>query len=185
MRPHPVESFVIPAVKDESLPSEIPGFKPGVAFIGKLLTNCPGIIADPMALRVQDTLPFSDPNPYETNCLDEIQLSWPSPHHLRSFEVKHKDLDEIWVDEFGHKYSSLNLKGNNFSSPGVVRSGTASRRVVGYGLQESAVMRRVLRASRLLRTNDISTEYILGLAEPKTLPWPLTDSATGYIETTS
>lgn len=185
MRPHAVESFVVDAIKDEPLPSEIPGFKPGAAFIRKVLEQCPSVISIEEGGRSgQDPLPFSDLDPFAID-EEQVQLRQPTIYHGRSFELEHSLLAEPWQDEFGNSYSSISLKGNNYSEPSVIETLTASDRVIAYGLQESSVIRRVLRASRILRTNGIGTEYIVGIAEPKELPWPTIDRFAGLYEMVS
>src|SRR4051812_18658948 len=74
------------------------------------------------------------------------------------------------VDQFGNEYQSLCIKGSDLSNPRFKESVTASRDYIIWGLQESLVMERVLRASRLLRESGIGTEYICGLALPESFP---------------
>lgn len=179
MRAHAVNAFVVEAIKDEQLPTEIPGFTPGAAFISRLLEQCPSVITPPG--NSQDTLPFSVADPYANAHTDDIDLVQLTSRHQRSFELRHPELGHPWHDEFGHTYSSISLKGNNFSAPSILETATATDRLIAYGLQESSVIRRVLRVSRLLRSKGIGTEYLLGLAEPKEYPWPVIDDM-GYVE---
>lgn len=115
MRPYAVDSFVIETVKDDRLPEDIPGFTPGIEFIGKLLTRCPSIIDNPGLTRNQDLLPFATSD----SAIENLELHQTSPLHRRSFEVHHISIPEHWIDEYGHAYTALTLKGNNFSSPSV------------------------------------------------------------------
>jgi hypothetical protein len=73
-------------------------------------------------------------------------------------------------DEHGNIYSSLCIKGSNFSDPHFFETGTAARGHIIYGLQESLVMERIIRSSSVLRQNNIRAEYICGMAMPETFP---------------
>ncbi len=88
--------------------------------------------------------------------------------HGRNLEVLADKVDI--QDDFGNMFRSLCIKGSDFSDPHLFKSATASREYIVYGLQESLVMERVLRASKLLRENGIGTEYICGLSLPETFP---------------
>jgi hypothetical protein len=171
----PVESFIISEVKDEPLPSDIPGFAPGTEYINRLLSDCPFAFTHPAMV---DSLPFSTP-PTEQPAW---RLHQTSQRHQRSLEVRDPALPELWTDEFGNTYGNLNLKGNGFYHPTLFETTTASERVIAFGLQESNVIERVIKASQLMRAAGIGTEYILGLAEPKQYAVPdydwLTDQHT-------
>lgn len=183
MRPSFVESFVVEAVKDEQLPEQITGFPGDPTLIRRIMEYCPSMVVEPY--EGQDSLPFDNPAMHEPNGLEGLRLEQTSPNHVRSFEIIHPAFVDQWQDEYGHVYTSVNLKGNNYSNPSILETATASDRVIAFGLQESAVIRRVLRASRLLRQNGVPTEYILGMAEPKNFPWPQIDSQTEYSDPVS
>lgn len=163
-----VESFRIDAIKEVQLPSSIEGLPFDAAALQKLLVDCPAILTDPQA--VQDSLPFTiDSN----EVTDTFHLHQPSDAHKRSFEVISPEPHQMWMDEYGNRYGALTLKGNNFSNPSIVEHPTASEGFIAYGLQESSIIERVVRASEALRSRNISTEYTIGVAEPKQYPWPL------------
>ncbi|HXR49462.1 MAG TPA: hypothetical protein VN778_00330 [Verrucomicrobiae bacterium] len=73
-------------------------------------------------------------------------------------------------DQFGNHYQSVSIKGSDFSDPHIFSSETASRGFIIHGLQESLVLERVIRASRLLREHGIPAEYICGLVIPDKFP---------------
>lgn len=86
--------------------------------------------------------------------------------HGRNLEIL-ADAVEI-EDEMGNQFYSLGIKGSDMSNLHLMKSVTAERDYIINGLQESLVMERVLRASRLLRENEVDTEYICGLVIPDT-----------------
>jgi hypothetical protein len=88
--------------------------------------------------------------------------------HGRNLEVL---ADRVKIqDRFGNVFRSLGIKGSDYSDPHFFKSETASREVIVNGLQESLVMERILRVSRLLREHGVGTEYICGLSIPETFP---------------
>lgn len=89
--------------------------------------------------------------------------------HGRNLEVLAEDV--TIADQYGNEYSSLCIKGCDFSNPYFYKSITAQREFIVHGLQESLVMERVLRTSKLLRENGVGTEYIIGLVQPERYPW--------------
>lgn len=159
-----IETFAVEAIKDEQLPSEVPGFEDLPKIVRTVLDNCPMVIN--AADRDQYLLPFGDSYDSRLTDDDHYTLEQPSPEHLRSFALRGPGLPHLWHDEFGNEYRALTLKGNNFSHSQLIQSATAEGRYIAYGLQESAVIERVLRVSRLLREAGVATEYIVGLAEP-------------------
>ncbi|HEX7484109.1 MAG TPA: hypothetical protein VF281_03075 [Candidatus Saccharimonadales bacterium] len=172
-----IASFRIDSVKDQPLPSHFEGLPFSSEQINELLENCPAILVSPEA--IQDSLPFSSDesaDPYN------YQLRQPSSEHRRSFEIVPTEPGQTWTDEYGNEYSALTLKGNNFSNPSILEHPTASEGFIAYGLQESSIIGRVMRASQLLRSRHITTEHTIGLAEPKQYPWPLIDSMTNAHE---
>lgn len=87
------------------------------------------------------------------------------PVHGRTLEVLAKHITV--KDEFDNTYNSLNIKGCDLTDPHLFKTLTAAREYIIHGLQESLVMERVIRASRVLRENGVNTEYICGLALPE------------------
>jgi hypothetical protein len=97
---------------------------------------------------------------YPVGRLDDI--------HGRTLEVL---ADSVAIkDEFDNIYASLNIKGCDLSDPHFFKTLTAAREYIIHGLQESIVMERVIRASKLLRQNGVGTEYICGLVIPESFP---------------
>ncbi len=179
MRPHYVEAYPVNAVKDEQLPNEVAGINLSSDELDALVEWLPTVVVRP-DLK-QDVLPFeTEPIPGNVDEHD-MYLRQPTRSHGRSFELQGEHYARPWQDEYGNFYSSLTIKGANFSKPGIIKSLTASNSYIAYGLQESSVSRRLLRASRMLRENGVGTEYILRLAEPKRYPWPRQDG-TDWVE---
>jgi hypothetical protein len=175
MNQRSIETYVMPGMKDELIPEVIHGFSPGAQYITQLLAQCPFVYTLPAS---QSSLPFNELAPYDSTEPSSWHLEQVSPNHNRSFEVIDEQLPTSWQDEFGHTYTSLNLKGNGFYQAILLKTSTAPDGVIAFGLQESSVIRRVLRASRILRSLGVNTEYILGLAEPSSYAMPLYDSNT-------
>ena len=89
--------------------------------------------------------------------------------HGRNLEIL---ADNVRIEDgYGNEYRSLCIKGSDLSNPYIFKSITAERDYLVNGLQESLVMERVIRASKLLRENGVDTEYICGLVLPKTFPF--------------
>lgn len=179
MEQRAIEAFVIDRVKDDVALAELPGL-PLQQGVRQLLEHCPVVLTG--TNQEQPSLPFN-------NSIDGIldtpyALRQPSPRHQRSFEVVLPE-DAAWKDEYGNAYSSLNLKGNNFSRPSIMEHATASRGYIAWGLQESSIITRVLRASQVMRERGITTEHILGIAEPTAYPWPQIEASTDYHQTIS
>lgn len=172
-----VASFRIDSIKNEPLPSQVEGLPFSSEQLHELLENCPAVLVSPQSQ--QDSLPFT---PVEPKSELGYQLQQPSPEHRRSFELIPSEPGQVWTDEYGNEYGALTLKGNNFSQPGILEHPTASEGFIAYGLQESSIIERVMKASKLLRSRNITTEYTIGLAEPKQYPWPLIDSMTDAYE---
>jgi tRNA A-37 threonylcarbamoyl transferase component Bud32 len=114
-----------------------------------------------LSLRIDTDLPWWDETEhYPVGRLDSI--------HGRTLEVL---ADTVYIgDQFDNSYASLNIKGCDLSDPYFMRTRTAARGHIIHGLQESLVMERIMRASYLLRQNNIGTEYICGLSMPEAFP---------------
>jgi len=169
--PRALECYVADRIKEDEIPGEVEACPLSVEARHLLMAHCPVVVLPELE---QDGLTFT--NWPLSNAGAEINrqytLQQPTPRHQRSFELVAPALAKPWYDEYGNMFSAFNLKGNNFSRPGVHEHATALNGYIAWGLQESNVYTRVLRASRLLRERGVSTEYILGLSEPKAYPWP-------------
>ena len=175
-----IEAYAIPQVKDFEIPRQIHGFPLGSAALTHLLENIPAQIVTPEL--EQPSLPFNDASQPGFGTPSEHTLFQASPNHKRSFEIDLGPNTRGWHDEFGNSYCGLSLKGNNFSQPGIMEHPTAAEGYIAYGLQESSIIERVLKASQLLRSRGIATEYVMGIAEPKSYPWPIIDGHTDATE---
>jgi hypothetical protein len=176
VRAFELEAFNIPDVKGEPLP--LSGMNPGSfrCAVDTLMNNPPGIIVidEPMAPE----LPFGgSQDAYEIGEAG-YRVSQINENHARSFRIEHPVLADGIEDEYGNSFSSFTLKGNNFTYPGLIESPTAQHDIMAYGLQESAGIRRVLRASDYMRKLGIGTEFVIGLSEPKELPYIDLDKGT-------
>lgn len=188
-----IEAFAIYTLKDERLPEEIPGLKLRPGQLRELLENLPVQLVDPeeqvdcqqsideflgestwrltigeakqLEIDYNEGLDGINESPY--------RLEQPTELHKRSFVIEHPDFLKSWNDEYGHRYAAVTLKGNNFANPKIIEHPNASTGYIPWGHQESFVMERVLKASRILREAGVSTEYIIGMAEPKRFPYPL------------
>jgi hypothetical protein len=179
-----IEAFAIDRVKDYEILPQPPGCPIPASTLRQLLENCPVVLINPDT-AVQDSLPFNDANTEIFGLPANVELSQVSPSHKRSFDVTSEQFALPWQDEYDNRYASFSLKGNNFSNPGILQHPTASEGFIAYGLQESSIIERVLKTSELLRSHNISTEYIVGVSELKTYPWPIIDGQTDASETIS
>ncbi len=175
-----VEAYVIDSIKAEQLPGEIPGCPLNLDARRLILANVPVVFHDPQTQEAPEwkQLALDESEPNVGYDIDATAIAQPSAAHVRSFELLREGSRDQWHDEFGNVFASFSLKGNNFSRPQVLESPTATDGFVAWGLQESKVIERTIRASKVLRAKGVSTEYIIGLAEPKTYPWPDIDGAT-------
>ena len=176
---HTVEAYPITAIKEKAVPWEIPECPLSSEARRLLLAECP-IIVDMTAVDprlADDHAAFSFTPPREVSGYDPeaVSLRQPSGAHNRSFELQGEAFTEPWNDEHGNYYRAFTLKGNNFSNPGVMEHPTAIDQYVAWGLQESKIIERVLRVSEVLRERGVSTEYIVGLAEPQAYPFAQLD----------
>lgn len=94
-----------------------------------------------------------------------------SPNHGRSYEIMVGNV--LWMDEFGNLFSSLNSKGNNLTDPKVELQDNSPTGFLFFGLQDDASLARVIRASELLRSQNIDTEAIVKVITPTRLPYRL------------
>lgn len=93
-------------------------------------------------------------------------------NHGRSFELKFGRIPYIfWADQYGNYYSSLTTKGNQLTSPEVVRSRQEPSGFAVFGMQDTTALVRILRASRLLREHQGDTECFIKVIEPEVLPF--------------
>jgi hypothetical protein len=99
-----------------------------------------------------------------------VDISQLSPFHGRSYEIGRDEGPKlVFGDQYGNKYTSYTLKGNNFKKQDIIGSLTAPSGYIPFGLQEDDALLRILKASDLLRKNNIPTEWIHGVFEPKEL----------------
>ena len=102
-------------------------------------------------------------------------LSSLSSLHGRSYvlnlqpEASEDDATEAWPDQYGNYYTSVSTKGDNLSTPDILRSRTAPSGFIPYGLQEGDSLLRVLRASKVLRQAGVDTEWTVRITQPKLL----------------
>jgi tRNA A-37 threonylcarbamoyl transferase component Bud32 len=163
-----IEGFRVQAVKGELLPDEVRGLPLGREALRTIMFKVPIVVSDPSA-ETDSTDSIVEELQLERG---QYELSQPSEMHKRSFVVDHPDFQQTWQDEYGNRYSAISTKGNNFSQPGLHEHPTAAEGVIPFGLQESSIIERVLKASQFIRSKGISTEYIFGVTEPKEFPWP-------------
>lgn len=109
---------------------------------------------------------------------DYVSYYLVSSNHGRSHELRHhldgRELREIlWQDEYGNYFLALSEKGNRLDEPRARRSQVTPSGFAYHGLLESDSVLRVLKASRILRQEQIETEVIGRLIEP--LEFPLKD----------
>lgn len=165
-RQQAIETFWIDAVKDEELPRQIEGFRDLPSIARSVMSECL-VVCDTVDESYQPMLPFEATDTLGSIGRNGEVIQFPTKDHRRSTVLKGKDMETAWTDEHGNYYSALTLKGINFSHSMLMESMTAVDRIIAYGLQESAIIRRVLKASRLLREAGVATEFIVGLVEPK------------------
>jgi hypothetical protein len=162
-----LETFVVNEVVGREIFSDIPGCPLSPEARRLLLADCP--------VFMLDSSDSDSGHEADAGRGDDLQLLQPSPNHNRSFAIIGPGFNELWQDEYGNQYNSFTLKGINFTSPGIFEHPVSADGVVAWGLQESKIIGRVLTASEVLYRRGVSTERIVGLAEPKEYPWPATD----------
>lgn len=172
-----IETYVVDAVKDFELPGAIDGCPLTADMRRTILGNCPIYLVDPTE-ETPNYLAFDPRPPTDAYDAASYDLWRPSEGHIRSFVLGGPGLDTAWQDNFGNFYGAFSLKGINFTRPGVLEHPVTTDGVVAWGLQESKIISRVLAASDVLVRRGVSTERIIGLAEPKEYPWPIIDGHT-------
>lgn len=80
-------------------------------------------------------------------------------------------VDQPWLDQHGNPFQVITTKGNNLTRHHLLRSATAPSGFLPYGLQEGDALRRVARASRIMRSAGIDTERQLGVYQPQQLAY--------------
>ena len=98
---------------------------------------------------------------------DALHLRRISGLHGRSYEFP---WGVYWRDKYGNLFSRLNGKGNNCTDVEAFTSNVAPSGFGIRGLQDSDSLVRVLRASDYLRSKNVSTEMLVHVLEPATLP---------------
>lgn len=165
MRTRRVEAYPIAGVAEEQVPdsAELGTFAGGREYIDGLLANVPFVYE---TTRPQQSIPFNGLQDED----DPVGLKQISYHHGRSFEVSDPTAPKMWQDAYGHTYTGLNLKGNSVEGPRIRISSNLPLGQDVYGLMDSTSIGRAMRVSRVLRQTGVSTEIILGFAEPKAFP---------------
>lgn len=183
---HTVETYPITSIKEQAVAWEIPECPLSADARKLLLTECPVVVdmnhvTTIPRLEADEPLSFTEARTVEGYDPTTVTLHQPSNAHQRSFELHGEAFSKPWHDEHGNRYGAFTLKGNNFANPGVMRHPTAVNEFIAWGLQESKIIERVLKASEVLRERNVSTEYIVGLAEPQAYPYAqLGYSTTAY-----
>ncbi len=183
---HTIEAYPIDVVKEMLVPWDTAECPIGSDVRRRILAECP-VIVDETYLQaasadVDQSLEFTSPREISGYQSSAVELRQPSRAHQRSFELRGELFEGIWHDAHSNLFASYNLKGNNFSQPGIMEHPTAVDQYVAWGLQESKIIERVLKVSEVLRARNVSTEYIVGLAEPKEYLWPQLGSTTSAYE---
>ncbi len=165
MRTRRVEAYPIAGVAEEQVPNsvELGTFNGGREYIDGLLANVPFVYETTLK---QQSIPFNGPQDED----DPVELKQISYHHGRSFEVSDPAAPEMWQDTYGHTYTGLNLKGNCVEGPRIRVFANLPLGQDVHGLMDSTSIGRAMRVSRILRQTGVSTEIILGFAEPKAFP---------------
>lgn len=165
MRTRRVEAYPIAGVAEEQVPNsaELGTFNGGREYIDGLLANVPFVYE---TTQKQQSIPFNGPQDED----DPVQLKQISYHHGRSFEVSDPAAPKMWQDAYGHTYTGLNLKGNCVEGPRIRIFANLPLGQDVHGLMDSTSIGRAMRVSRILRQTGVSTEIILGFAEPKAFP---------------
>lgn len=175
---YPVREIKGMRVEDVLLPME-------TTMLEALLQNCPVVVSVPLP-HGEQFIQFTPPPVISISGYDigDFSLRQPSSYHQRS-SVLDFDGFQPMTDGHGNRYKAVTLKGANFSKPGIAENPASSDGVVAWGLQESKIIERVLRASHELVERGIGTERIIGLAEPVLYPWPTIDKYTEAYEMVS
>ncbi len=93
-----------------------------------------------------------------------------SRSHARSLEWRLGELRHVvWQDEFGHIFTSINIKGNVFIDPEVAVSHGDQPYII-LGMDNSHSLRRRILASRILRENGIPCESTERVIKPTEFP---------------
>jgi hypothetical protein len=177
---HTIEAFSLDAINDERFESPDASQPLSKEAIDLIMRECPVVVALP--LDGSDQLVFTQPRCVADYDPASMRLSRPSTAHQRSFQLHLPKSIAGLQDKYGNTYDAITLKGNNFTEPRAIEHPTAVNQVVAYGLQESKIIGRVMRASEVLRARNIATEWIVGLAEPRQYPYPLAGPTTPAYE---
>ena len=169
-------------IQDETLPEVPENFPFSKKFLDELVANCPVVVEFPDDDEDSHTRPdlFNRVGRLEGS---PIGLRRISTDHGRSYELFVGSSEQvpqlIWKDDHDTEFTSLSIKGNNFTDPHVFASLTAPSGYIPYGLFETDAFKRVVRASRIMRENDVDTEMIVKVLEPKYLRYNKLDPETG------
>lgn len=103
---------------------------------------------------------------------DESPLRHISHIHGRSYLLADtRPEGQAWQDQHGNPYQVITTKGNNLTQHLLLRSATSPSGFLPYGLQEGDALRRVARASRIMRAVGIDTERPIGVFQPHQLAY--------------
>lgn len=163
-----VPAFLHTEIQGEQLPEVPPNFPFTRAFLDRFVDFCPVVVEIGETEKGQPGI--------TSKLLDttNVVLRQTSPQHGRSYEILLGEMEPsvpamaFWQDEHGNGFSSLSLKGNNFSKADIFTSSTAPSGYIPHGLQETDSFLRVTRASRIMREQGVDTEMVVRVVEPKT-----------------
>lgn len=175
LRVEHVPCFLHTEIQGEIIPDTPECFPFTKEFLDGVLQSCPVVVE---IIKDED-------DRCETGLLGieegNIGLHRITSNHGRSYELSlgiAHDINRplaVWADEKDNVYSSLSLKGNNFSNPHLIKSATAPSEYIPFGLQETDSFLRVMRASRMMTEANIGTEKIIRVIEPKMFRVPAFD----------
>lgn len=181
LRVEHVPCFLHTEIQGEKIPEVPEGMPFTTEFLDRLLANCP-VVVEIIHDETENTRPL-----YGTADNTSIGLHRISNNHGRSYELS-LGLENyssrpfaVWADEHDNVYSSLSLKGNNFSRPFIQKSLTAPSGYIPHGFQETDSFLRVIRSSNMMTAANIGTEKIIRVVEPQRFRLPAFDSETDAI----
>lgn len=105
---------------------------------------------------------------FSDNLVDLVQTS---RHHARSYELPlpRESAGQVWEDEFGIMFGSVNIKGNNLADPKVEKDQYLPQGFRVKGMLEADMVDRVTMVSQTLRSVGVDTEKIEAIIRPQEL----------------
>lgn len=179
LRVEHVPCFLHTEIQGEKIPDSPEGLPFTPEFLDALLASCPVVVE-----IVRDEDEPQHAGLFGRSEDGTLGLHRISNHHGRSYELSLGNPEDIgrpiaiWADADDNMYSSLSLKGNNFSRPHIQKSLTAPSGYIPHGLQETDSFLRVIRASRIMSEANIGTEKIIRVIEPQLVRAPAFDPET-------